>query len=90
MQHQQAERGGLLHVGAGNVELEGGKGVVGIETPEKTCPHCGRISHSNSGQINPADRMVLGGGGGVSVSPQSPSWCPSHELCGWDEPTAES
>lgn len=35
MQHQQAERGGLLHVGAGNVELEGGEGVVGTETPRE-------------------------------------------------------
>lgn len=38
MQHQQAERGGLLHVGAGNVELEGGKGVVGTETPPQRKP----------------------------------------------------
>lgn len=46
MQHQQAEWRGLLHVGAGNVELEGGKGVVGTGTPGKNLSPCGRISHS--------------------------------------------
>lgn len=79
MQHQQAERGGLLHVGAGNVELEGGKRVVGTGTPEKTRSWVG-----NSGKIHPEDLVVLGGGGGgVSVSPKL-------ILCGWHEPTAES
>lgn len=42
VQHQQAERRSLLHVGAGDVALREEEGMVGTRTREKNrCP-CGR------------------------------------------------
>ena len=83
MQHQQAERRSLLHVGAEHIKLKGGTGDDGHKDPRKKpvllwpdhweSATAERCWVSNSGQLrNLGDLRTLGGGNG-GVSPPSPS-----------------
>lgn len=59
MQHQQAERRSLLHVGAGNIELEGGRGYSGHKDPRKNLCPCGWIV-GDQPQLRDAGLVIQG------------------------------